>query len=301
MNAEQIARQLGGKRAGRQWKCKCVAHDDHDPSMIIFDGRENVQVRCLSGCDPRDIIAELRRRGLWDGNGGASAPSPAVEQNNNGALALRIWGEAIDASATPAEEYLRMRGLRMPPSTALRYHAACPFAGERVPAAVILMSDVLTGRPCAIQRLRLDGDRKIDAKMLGPANHAAMMLTSWHDTFWDCLSFCPRLYVCEGCETGIALINSGYAPVWALGSAGSIERLPVLFGVGELIICADHDHEKTLSDGRRVRPGIEAAVACRDRWNASTHQRAEIWLPSIEGQDFADWMKEQQHGRGHAA
>ena len=54
-------------RSGRQWKCRCVAHEDRSPSMIIFDGRESVQVRCMAGCEPEDIIAVLRSRGIWDG------------------------------------------------------------------------------------------------------------------------------------------------------------------------------------------------------------------------------------------
>ena len=66
MNAEALARALGAKRSGRQWKCRCVAHDDSDPSMIIFDGHTGVQVRCLTCCSPLDIIAVLKDRGVWD-------------------------------------------------------------------------------------------------------------------------------------------------------------------------------------------------------------------------------------------
>jgi hypothetical protein len=65
MDAEQLARALNGVRSGRQWKCRCVAHEDRSPSMIIFDGRESVQVRCLAGCDQADIIGALKARGLW--------------------------------------------------------------------------------------------------------------------------------------------------------------------------------------------------------------------------------------------
>ena len=67
MTADDIARALGGKRSGRQWLCRCPAHDDHNPSLLIFDGHTNVQFRCLAGCDPVDIIEALRERGLWGG------------------------------------------------------------------------------------------------------------------------------------------------------------------------------------------------------------------------------------------
>src|ERR1700745_3347578 len=65
MNAEQLAQALGAVRSGRQWKCRCVAHEDRSPSMIIFDGRDSVQVRCMAGCEPPDIFFVLRSRVLW--------------------------------------------------------------------------------------------------------------------------------------------------------------------------------------------------------------------------------------------
>ena len=68
-------------------------------------------------------------------------------------------------------------------------------------------------------RYRVGEDRGM---MLGPVGNAAMMLTSRLDTFWDDLSFCPQLAVCEGFETGLSLLQHGHRCVWALGSAGAI-------------------------------------------------------------------------------
>ena len=116
--------------------------------------------------------------------------------------------------------------------------------------------------------------------MLGLAGNAAMMITSRHDTFWDDLSFCPRLAVCEGLETGLA-INRNARCVWALGSAGAIGRFPVIFGVGHIVICADNDADNLDS-------GFVAAIDCARRWNASSHQRATIMMPNLAGADFAD-------------
>jgi hypothetical protein len=294
MTAEKIAQALGGKRSGRQWKCKCPAHDDHDPSMIVFDGRDAVQVRCLSGCDPRDIIAALKARGIWDSR---QTDQPVVsnfveEINRNQERALRIWDEAVNPRLTPAELYLLGRDLTLPKSSAIRFHRGCPHERSTAPALVALMCDVLTGEPRAIQRLFLDrANRKVDAKMLGPAGGAAMMLTSWADTFSDCLSFCPRLFVCEGLETAIALNLAGYGPTWALGSAGAIARLPVLFGVGELVICADHDRNCT---------GLSAALDCRVRY-AEARRPARIWMPREQDRDFADQIGGTHGGQSATA
>ena len=48
--------------------------------------------------------------------------------------------------------------------------------------------------------------------MLGPASGAAMKLTSQFDTFWDDLSFCPRLHVAEGFETPV-VTKPGQEPI----------------------------------------------------------------------------------------
>ena len=59
--AEELARALGGKKLGKQWSACCPAHDDKSPSLIIFEGRRGaVQVRCMAGCEPIEIIAEIR-------------------------------------------------------------------------------------------------------------------------------------------------------------------------------------------------------------------------------------------------
>jgi|SoimicmetaTmtLPA_FD_contig_51_1972657_length_1737_multi_3_in_0_out_0_2 hypothetical protein len=305
MKAAELARTLGFKRSGNQWLGCCVAHDDHNPSMIIFDGRNgDAQVRCLAGCSSADIIEALRARGVWQGgvqNQGDSFSHPLddadrerrnreIEERDRkrAHLALRIWEDAVNPEGTPVERYLESRGLIWPDkaSSIIRYHPRCPKgpAGsvEYVPALIALMRDVESFKPTAINRLFLDIDRnvKTGGMMLGLAGNAAMMITSRHDTFWDDLSFCPRLAVCEGLETGLA-INRNARCVWALGSAGAIGRFPVIFGVGHIVICADNDADNLDS-------GFVAAIDCARRWNASSHQRATIMMPNLAGADFAD-------------
>ena len=154
------------------------------------------------------------------------------------------------------------------------------------------MRNPVTFEPQAINRLFLLEDpitgfvSKSSGMMLGGSG--AMMITSRFDTFWDDLSFCPKLYVCEGLETGLALHMSGRKPAWALGSANAIRTLPVLFAVAHLVICADYDPVDARTG---VRPGPDAALECRDRWNASSHQSASILMPPQEGMDFADFLQ----------
>ena len=58
---------LGGKKLGKQWSAFCPAHDDKPPGLIIFEGRTSaVRVRCMAGCEPIEIIAEIRLHEVAD-------------------------------------------------------------------------------------------------------------------------------------------------------------------------------------------------------------------------------------------
>ena len=38
--AQELAASLGAKRNGKGWRCRCPAHDDHDPSLDISVGED---------------------------------------------------------------------------------------------------------------------------------------------------------------------------------------------------------------------------------------------------------------------
>jgi putative DNA primase/helicase len=62
VKAAEIARTLGGRRCGGGWwQCRCPAHDDRSPSLSLRDGDRALIVKCWAGCEPRDVLAELRR------------------------------------------------------------------------------------------------------------------------------------------------------------------------------------------------------------------------------------------------
>jgi putative DNA primase/helicase len=279
MRAEDIANALGGKRSGRQYACRCPAHEDHSPSLIVFDGHSSVQVRCMAGCHNDEVIAALRKRGIWQSGGRpieplAHEPSsqsvmddvPLLPQTHR-ELGLDIFSRGDDMRGTLAHRYLDSRNIPIPKRSFnfMRYVPWCPRGRLRVPALVALMRTVEDDAPAAIQRVMLDAEgRKLCAMMLGPSGRAVMKLGAERPPM-------ARLYVCEGLETGLALLGAGYRPVWALGSAGAMARFPKI-EVEELVICADND-----------TAGLDAAKACRKRYG-----RATIWKPHGENLDFAD-------------
>jgi hypothetical protein len=125
----------------------------------------------------------------------------------------------------------------------LRWHAQ----GKCV---IALMTSPLENRPTGIHRTFLteDGVKRV-RKMLG---RAGVIRLSPDETVM------LGLGITEGIEDGLAVLLSGWSPVWAAASAGAIARLPVLFGIESLTIFADTDSA-----------GIKAAEECAARWSAA--------------------------------
>jgi putative DNA primase/helicase len=62
--AENIAKALGGRKAGSGWMARCPAHEDREPSLSIAEaGNGKVLVRCHAGCEQQHVIAALKARG----------------------------------------------------------------------------------------------------------------------------------------------------------------------------------------------------------------------------------------------
>jgi hypothetical protein len=285
MRAIDLARALKAVRSGRQWKCRCVAHEDSEPSMIFFDGREDgrVQVRCMAGCEPEDIIAELKRRGLWDDKSLAEVNrerrrQEQIEEEKKAhrlrVLARGIFDEAKPIKGSLAETYFESRNIA---DTArmiddIRYHYACPRGSITQPAVIIAMRSVVTTAITAIQRIFLTRNGCKDGKgmMLGQVGGAAMMLQRLQNA---------KLQVCEGLETGLSIIEMypEYGPVWALGSTANMQSFAVIDSVKTLTIRADNDEA-----------GLKAAELCKARWHVSAGKVIEIYKPKVGARDYND-------------
>jgi len=291
MNAERIARALGGaRRNGRGWLALCCGHEDKRPSLSLCDGDDGkLLVKCFAGCDSRDILAELRRRGLLDDRRDfrptrkASLPPNRADppRDRHSDFAGQIWCESVHPSGTLADKYLNSRNLEFADDLCgrvLRFHRRCPFgkddAGKTnyVPALVVafrrIRDDDENRPPQAIHRIGLKPDgTKIDKMMLGSVGGCAVKLDS---------QVGEELGVCEGVETGLAVRAIGWRPIWALGSASAIRTLEPIPGVGALTIFADHDPT-----------GLAAARECARRW-ADAGCAATVRTPKIAGKDWAD-------------
>jgi hypothetical protein len=258
--------------------------------MLIFDGRQSVQVRCMAGCEPAEIIAALKSRGLWQGDERQEkikfTPSVSHETEKREReimrmrdLARGIFDEAVSIEGTLAQRYFEGRDLWSVAHmvTDIRFHGRCPREKFRQPAVVVAMRCFHSNTVKAIQRIFLSRDAKKDGApmMLGSTSGAAMKLQRRQN---------GKLHICEGLETGLAVIAMDHGPVWALGSTSLIKSFPVLIDVDDLTIWADHD---PIDPKTGKRPGLDAAQSCEVRWEQGG-KIADIMVPRIEGHDQAD-------------
>jgi len=282
VDAESIAKALGGRKAGSGWSARCPAHDDRTPSLSLRDsGDGKVLVRCHAGCDQDEVIAHLKARGLWMQNGPRLFRYAALgrviklaETNRDDAkrteAALSIWQAAKPAGGTLTETYLGSRGLRLPATPRLRFHPYLKHpCGDSWPAMIALVTRGSDDVPLAIHRTFLahDGAGKapVDPQkmMLGPCRGGAVRLAEPGDV----------LMIGEGIETCLAAMQETGHPAWAALSTSGLRALDLPKAVRDVIVLADGDD-----------PGEAAARNCALRWKREG-RRVRIARPP-KGMDF---------------
>ena len=189
-----------------------------------------------------------------------------------------LWRSLNSISeSTTAYKYLRARACAIPPadgdlrcSESLRHPS-----GYIGPALVGLVTDALTNEPLTLHRTWIAGDgtkAKVDPPrlLLGRHRKQGGVIRLWHDE-----AVTTGLGVAEGIETALA-VATVYQPVWSAIDAGNLAAFPVLGGVQELLIMADHDEA-----------GLRAANECAVRWHRDG-VRVRVAIPPEPGTDAAD-------------
>jgi hypothetical protein len=306
MNLRFIAYHLHGHVSGDQILAPGPHHSPRDRSLSVRidpGSPDGFWVHSFAGDDWRVCRDHVRERLGLPQRGGrtknrAWAPDPASiqqsvapgkDERDRIERALALWREAVPIIGTVAEQYLSNRSLFISPKVqvagALRFHPACPFrledgATARLSTMLGLMRDIITDEPKAIHRtaLKAEGSGKADLpglgnakKMLGSAKGTALKLTADADVT-------DGLAIAEGIESAMTVICAGWRPVWACGSAGAIERFPILPGIESLTIFADAD-----------RAGMAAAAACQARW-VKAGIECRILAPPEAGADWNDMV-----------
>jgi putative DNA primase/helicase len=266
MSAADIAVALGdARREGRGWRCRCPLHKGR--SLTLRDGDDGcVLVTCWGGCDRRDVLSELRRRGLLDVRARGSSAKPIQREEavrtdaRRSKAALAIWQSATPAGGTLAQNYLFSRGLHLSLPPTVRFHAGLKHpAGDIWPVMVALVTRGVDDTPLAIHRtfLARDGQGKAPiepAKMMfGPCRGGAVRLGPVGD----------RLMIAEGIETALSAMQATAQTAWAALSTSGLRTLELPADVHNVVVLADGDepgeaaaHDAALRwkrEGRRVR------------------------------------------------
>lgn len=264
--ARELTLALGGRWHGRYGAAPCpVCQPDRrrdQNALTLSDGRSGLLLHCKrAACDFCDILAAA---GMFNRSHRARARDDLSKRTAEAKLhaarraeaAHQLWSETLPIDGTPAEAYLRGRGISCPLPDRLRFHPHCwhgPSAA-RFPAMVALVEG---GRCFAVHRtfLRPDGSGKAglasgDKLMLGATSGGAVRLYGG----------AMRLAITEGIESGLSLLCgllAGPASVWAALSTSGMRALRLPAQVGQLVIASDGD-----------QPGREAAHVLANRAHA---------------------------------
>jgi hypothetical protein len=290
MNAAEVATALGAAyRSGQWWRSPCPAHNSDGLTLALRDGDGGLIVYCHAGCTRAEILTELRRRGLNEGEANCRLPDPADtaqrrdaerrDRERRIALARDIIAASLPAGGTVVERYLASRCITILPQ-AIRYlpmhdvYARHPRGGRR-PVMIAAVEHVEHGIVGAHRTwLTPDGLGKASLDPVristGPIKGGAVRLAAAADT----------LMVGEGIETCLSAMQATSIPAWAALSTSGIKALilPPLPLAAAVVILADND---------RSGVGQRAAQSAAERWLAEG-RRVRIATPPKPGTDFND-------------
>ena len=290
IDAETIAKALGGRRSGRGWVARCPAHDDRNPSLSIAEGRAGRPVLfCFAGCQWPEIRDALQAKGLWPDHGlyatarydhvspAWRCPDPERNQRHRIDPARRLWAAVRPITdRDPAGRYLASRGLPGPWPATLRFVPRVRHPkGASVPALVAAACRWPDHDPVAVQLTALTADgRKASVEPLrwtrGVLRGAAVRLAPWSQ-------YRPIVLV-EGTEDGLAALRAlpDVTP-WPVLGASNAAHVVVPEGA-EVILALDGDNA-----------GRQASAVAAETLSGQGHRVRIATLP--EGRDLNDLLQ----------
>lgn len=249
---EIAGRIMSIRKAGHEWAGCCPFHADRSPSFTIFDaGRRFHCFGCGASGDVLDFVQRaygvtlpeaVRMLGAGDVPKlhlpAAREFSEAVKGQDYGKAARSLWNRANPAAGTPAEAYLRFRGILPPYPPDVRFLALpCDNLGP-LPCLVLAVRDV-DGEVTGIQRVWLAPDGMGKAEVAKPKRSLGQV-KGGAIRFGD-LDGSGVVTVCEGPEDGLSLLELFGGPVWVAAGAVFMPHMQFPAGVRSIVIGADND------------------------------------------------------------
>ena len=254
---ERAARAAGAVLQGAELRMPCPVHDSSPETLAIRQGDRAPLWHCHAGCDPVAVRDGLLAAGILvrrDSRHARIQPAP----RNPGSPPRWIagaWASASSLTNTPADDYLRSRGLLPPWSEELRWDRR-----RRRMLARVSLRGVLRG----LHATSVPGRER---RTYGPAQGASVRLAAMDGGV---------LAVAEGIETALAYAALTGTPTWAALSSAGMKHLELPDGLAWLAVAADFDG-----------PGLQAAEQLERRARDAGIE-VRIDLPSQHRTDWAD-------------
>lgn len=273
------------RRSGGEWVGLCPFHQERTASFTIFD--DDRRFHCF-GCgasgDAIDFLSmadnlalhEAAQRLTAGAQGSWPSQAPINLKPDRSKEARSIWNDALPAAGTPAETYLRARGISIPIPPAIRFQRL-PYGGSEARPCLIAAIQSHCGEVVGIQRIWLapDGLAKADLPKpklsLGTVKGGAIRLGE--------PDAAGVLMVCEGPEDGLSLMQMFAIPVWVSAGATVMPAMQIPPSVKSIVIASDND-----------AAGIDAAKTAQSAFT-SRGMTVRTIRPSPPFKDFNDELR----------
>lgn len=286
------------QKTGRdEFRTRCPVHRGKDRNLSIKDdGDGGISVRCYShDCSKRDILKCIEefggtRRKADDRPQHCEVRRPSAPPggaNRNLDMARNIWREGGSLYGTLAQRYFAGRDIDLPSPAldCLRFHPCLRHpTGVWLPGIVALVRDPVSNEVLGVHRTFLDqhGNKttlRPDRALLGGGGLGVIKLV-------DDAEIERRLELCEGIETGLALLTAAaraayiHPPIWATTCVDGFGLLPPLHGIEVLVLHPDKD---SAANPR----GQKARRLLISRWSAVLPD-CEFFVSTPSGKDWND-------------
>ena len=254
---ERAARAAGAVSRGHELRLPCPVHDSSPETLAIRRGDRAPLWHCHAGCDPVAVRDGLLAAGILvrpHGRHPRIEPVPR-DQRSPPRWIGGAWTSASPLRRTPADRYLRSRGLRPPWPGQLRWDRRRRRMLARVSLGANLRGLHATSVPGRERRT------------YGPVRGAAVRLAAIDSGF---------LAIAEGLETALAYAALTGTPTWAALSSAGMKHLELPDGLRWLAVAADFDGPGLLAAEQLERRARDMGIEVR------------IDLPSRHRTDWAD-------------
>ncbi len=285
--------------SGRSLTGCCPFHDDRKPSFVVTD---DIGLYYCHGChacgDVIDFLRAIHGYSFLEAVGWISGTIPALTVARNrdrsreldrarGVMTMNYarfqWQEAIPIEGTPAERYLRLRGIRGSIPSTLRYGRVPlwidPMTGNKGPEnhALIAACQDVDGRVTGIHKTLLRRDGQVapvrsPKQSLGQIRGGAVRLGPE----------ASEVIVCEGPEDGLTiheLLPS--TPVWVALGTGNMPAMKLPPGIKRVLVAGDNDP-----------PGRAAVERACEAFRVQGRHAAAIFPGHAFG-DFNDQLRDR--------